>query len=196
MVSMVARGLVGSVTPRSPRLLRLTPGSTCLHWEGVVSTLIRKRSSIALVSLVALAIVALPSGAGAAAGDLDPSFGVGGKVVTDLGESESGDALVLQPNGKLVVGAATGRDFSLLRYLPDGSPDPVFDLDGTVTTDFGRDEWLGGLAFRPGQLVAADSSITPLPRKASSSSPRRFWPGRRSRSHATGSTEVSTRPST
>jgi uncharacterized delta-60 repeat protein len=132
----------------------------------VASTLIRKRTSIALVSFVALAIVGLPGAAGAAAGDLDPSFGTGGKVVTDLGASDFGEALVLQPNGKLVVGGGTEGDFALVRYLPDGSPDPVFDIDGTVTTDFGRSESLGGLAFQPGHLVAAGSSISPLPFKA------------------------------
>lgn len=69
----------------------------------------------------------------------------------------------MQPNGKLVVGGGNGRDFALVRYLPDGSPDPVFDLDGTATTDFGRDEVVLGLAFRPGQLVAAGISIGSLP---------------------------------
>jgi uncharacterized delta-60 repeat protein len=135
----------------------------------VTSILTRKRTSIALVSFLGLAMVGLPSAVGAAAGDLDPSFGTGGKVITDLGESDFGEALVLQPNGKLVVGGGNGRDFALVRYLPDGSPDSVFDLDGIVTTDFGRDESLSGLAFRPGQLVAAGSSISPLPFKASSS---------------------------
>jgi len=139
----------------------------------VESALIRKRSSIALVSLVALAIAGLPSAAGAAAGDLDPSFGVGGKVVTDFGGDEFGSALILQPNGKLVLGGGDGRDFLLARYLPTGALDPIFGENGKVTTDFGRDEGLRGLAFRPGQLVAAGTTFSalPLPSSVSSASP-------------------------
>jgi len=128
----------------------------------VKSTLIRKRSSIALVSLLALAIVALPSAAGAAAGDLDPSFGAGGKVATDFGGSDNGHAVLLQPNGKIIVGGSTssgGTDFALARYTTGGILDPIFGEDGTVTTDFGGGDSVWGLAFRPeGGIVAAGNT--------------------------------------
>ena len=126
------------------------------------SNLIRKRSSIALVSLLVLAIMALPSAVGAAAGDLDPSFGSGGKVVTDVGFG-SAQALLVQPNGKLVVaGYRSSGDFLLVRYLPNGSLDPIFAGDGVVTTDFGRYEEVGGVAFRLGELVVAGGTVVPL----------------------------------
>lgn len=83
---------------------------------------------------VAMALLAAPVGAQAAPGDLDPSFGTGGKVLTDLGEGENVRDAVLQSDGKVVVlgisddGTATpgSVDFLLLRYLPDGSLDTTF----------------------------------------------------------------------
>jgi len=122
------------------------------------STLIRKRGSIALVSLLAVAIVGLPSAAGAAPGDLDPSFGVGGKVVTDFGGTDNAQAVLLQPNSKTIVAGSTssgGTDFALARYTKDGALDPIFGGDGMVTTDFGGGDVAWGLAFRPGGGIVA-----------------------------------------
>ncbi len=94
-------------------------------------------------------------------GSLDPTFGVGGKVTTDGGVAE---ALVLQPDGKLVAagGSATGvdiADFALARYLPDGSLDAGFGIGGKITTDFGlQAERAYALVLQPdGKLVAAGS---------------------------------------
>ena len=120
--------------------------------------MVQKRGGIAVLSLVAVVVVAvISSAAGAAPGDLDPSFGSGGKVVN--GDFDWGEAVLVQPNGKIVVGGASdGGDFALARYTPDGSLDPVFDGDGTVTTDFGLGDSVSALAFRPGYLVAAGIS--------------------------------------
>jgi uncharacterized delta-60 repeat protein len=70
-------------------------------------------------------------------GSIDPSFGHGGKVITDFATSfDWAFALVLQPDGKIVVGGVTdasgSRDFALARYQPDGSLDPVFGQGGRV----------------------------------------------------------------
>jgi uncharacterized delta-60 repeat protein len=76
-------------------------------------------------------------------GRLDPSFGNGGKVLTDFGSSSDDTpfALAIQANGKLVVaGRSNARgnmDFALARYNQDGSLDPSFGLEGKVLTDFG-----------------------------------------------------------
>lgn len=72
-------------------------------------------------------------------GALDTSFSSGGKVVTDLGGNDIGRALVLQPDGKLVVAgsvttATTGEDFALARYNPNGALDGTFGTNGKVTT--------------------------------------------------------------
>jgi uncharacterized delta-60 repeat protein len=77
---------------------------------------------------------------------LDPDFGTGGMVSTDFfGRRDTANGVVLQADGKLVLAGlvsslATGRDFGLSRYLPDGSVDPTFGADGKLTTaiaDFG-----------------------------------------------------------
>ena len=92
-------------------------------------------------------------------GSLDPDFGEGGGVVTDLGGDDRAQALALQPDGKILVAGSGGRgsseDFVLLRYLPDGRLDTSFGQGGHVTTDFrGGSDRGQGLALRPdGKIV-------------------------------------------
>jgi hypothetical protein len=54
-----------------------------------------------------------------AAGDLDPSFGNGGKVVTDFSVPAAANAMAIQSDGKLIVAGVvqlpTGLDFGLAR---------------------------------------------------------------------------------
>lgn len=74
-------------------------------------------------------------------GDLDPSFGNAGTVLTPIGvdNDEVGDAAV-QPDGKIIVAGhswqAGAHDFAVARYQPDGALDPSFGGDGVVITDF------------------------------------------------------------
>lgn len=73
-------------------------------------------------------------------GDLDPTFGSGGRVVTDvLGGADEATGVLRQQDGKiLVIGSAhngTDRDFALVRYDSTGALDSSFDLDGKVATD-------------------------------------------------------------
>jgi uncharacterized delta-60 repeat protein len=95
-------------------------------------------------------------------GSLDGSFGVGGKVTTDVELRGQVNALVLQPDGKLVAAGETfdgPSDFVLARYLPDGSLDGSFGVGGKVTTDFGSFDFVSALVFQPdGKLVAAGDS--------------------------------------
>ena len=71
-------------------------------------------------------------------GKLDPSFGSGGKVLTDLGLWSDARAVAIQADGKLVV-AGVGRlsDFAVARYAADGKLDPSFGSGGKVVTNFG-----------------------------------------------------------
>ncbi|MGH2668892.1 MAG: hypothetical protein ACRDH5_07210, partial [bacterium] len=76
-------------------------------------------------------------------GSLDTSFGVGGRVVTEVGDSDDiVSELVQQPDGKLVAAgrsnaSAAGRfDVALARYLSNGSLDMSFGIGGLVRTDF------------------------------------------------------------
>ena len=97
-----------------------------------------------------------------ASGKLDPTFGVGGKVTTSIGPGDDvGAAVILQPDGKLVVAGGTSNptdgDFALVRYDPDGSLDPGFGVGGKVTTSFGPGyDLASAVILQPdGKLVAA-----------------------------------------
>ncbi|MBV8036348.1 hypothetical protein [Roseateles sp.] len=76
-------------------------------------------------------------------GTLDASFGTGGRVTTSFGNGDDkAYALLLQPDGKIVLGGgsnqgATGNDFALARYLPNGSLDAGFGNGGKVLTAIG-----------------------------------------------------------
>jgi uncharacterized delta-60 repeat protein len=74
-------------------------------------------------------------------GSLDPSFGQGGLVTTNFANGGQSYALVLQSDGKFVVGgySFTGRgslteDFTLVRYLSSGALDSSFGKGGIVQT--------------------------------------------------------------
>ncbi|HEX7185078.1 MAG TPA: delta-60 repeat domain-containing protein [Thermoanaerobaculia bacterium] len=112
--------------------------------------------------ILSLSMVLAAEPAAGAAGDLDPSFGVGGKVITRF-EPIGGRAaaLVIQPDGKIVAAGVVprsgGSDFTLVRYLPDGTLDASFGSGGIVTTVFpGRSSEVTALALQPdGKIVAA-----------------------------------------
>src|SRR5260221_460199 len=80
-----------------------------------------------------------------ASGALDPSFSGDGYVFTDFaGDADQADAVLIQPDGKIV---AAGRakvggdyDFAVARYNPDGSLDTTFSGDGKATVGFGGDD--------------------------------------------------------
>ena len=69
-------------------------------------------------------------------GTLDTSFGGDGRVVTDVDEAGTVDAL-LQPDGKIVVVGYSGTDLALARYRRDGTLDSSFGDHGKVVSDFG-----------------------------------------------------------
>jgi uncharacterized delta-60 repeat protein len=78
-------------------------------------------------------------------GNLDPSFGSGGKVLTHFdalrtlrASSSKAQAVGIQADGKLVVaGLGAGYDFALARYTTRGQLDASFGSSGQVLTDFG-----------------------------------------------------------
>jgi uncharacterized delta-60 repeat protein len=81
-----------------------------------------------------------------AAGALDTTFGVGGKVTTDIaGRTDLAFAARLQPDGKIVVagrvadGGADNPDVGLVRYDFDGSLDATFGTGGIVRIDLNGD---------------------------------------------------------
>jgi len=68
-------------------------------------------------------------------GPLDPSFGGDGKVTTGFGTlSASANAVVLQPDGRIVAAGVCGADFAVARYLANGELDSTFSDDGRTIT--------------------------------------------------------------
>jgi uncharacterized delta-60 repeat protein len=72
-------------------------------------------------------------------GSLDPSFGIGGRVETQLPDQTNfgASAVALQPDGKIVVTAnrTWQRVATVMRHLTDGSPDQSFGEAGTVVLE-------------------------------------------------------------
>jgi len=112
------------------------------------------------------AVLALSPSARANPGDLDPSFGTGGQVVTPIFSGYDGaSALVVQPDGKLVAAGhaynANNNTFALVRYNPDGSLDPSFGTGGKATTTVGIGSAANAVVLQAdGGLVAAGLSFT------------------------------------
>lgn len=104
-------------------------------------------------------------------GSLDASFGAGGLVFTDLGTLwQEANAVLIQPNGKIVVGGGRGLRLQrpevglvLARFNTDGSLDTTFGTDGVLTRNAfpelcgGGTRTITALGLRPddGKIVAA-----------------------------------------
>lgn len=100
-----------------------------------------------------------------APGDLDTTFGNGGKVVTAVFGSDEAHGMVVQPDDKIVaVGWAfngTDEDFAVVRYLPDGTLDSSFGSGGIVTTAIGsgNDAAYGVALHADGRIVVVGRSF-------------------------------------
>jgi uncharacterized delta-60 repeat protein len=101
-------------------------------------------------------------------GENDPSFGGGtGRTVIDLGGSDNGRSVAIQPDGKIVVAGASfapqaGRadDLAVARLLANGLPDPTFAGDGSTTVDLGGSESGGHVAVQPGGKILLVGNTT------------------------------------
>ena len=89
---------------------------------------------------------ALSASISAAPGDLDPTFGGGGIVITrgpNFNTVDTAVGMAIQPDGKIVVVGdgtlgVTTWDFAVVRYNPDGSLDTSFGGTGIVHTPVGN----------------------------------------------------------
>lgn len=103
-----------------------------------------------------------------AVGDLDPTFGTGGKVLTSVSVAESSfdevRDLARQPDGKLVQVGLTrtghGNVVAISRFQENGLLDPTFDGDGKQTTTIGaNDDFASAVAMQPdGKIVVVATS--------------------------------------
>jgi uncharacterized delta-60 repeat protein len=101
-------------------------------------------------------------------GALDPSFGDGGKVITDLGHGcERASEVRVDPWGRIIAAGGAGPGgrsvFAIVRFLSDGSLDSGFGEGGIVTLGMsGPNDWAYGLAIQPdGGIVAAGPGGSP-----------------------------------
>jgi uncharacterized delta-60 repeat protein len=106
-------------------------------------------------------------------GTLDTTFGTNGVEITTPANKSDGPALLndyylfAQPDGKVMalgeVGlapASAGTGFGLERFMPDGSPDPSFGIDGVAGISFGSwyDAAMRAATVQPdGKILAVGS---------------------------------------
>ena len=107
-------------------------------------------------------------------GDLDETFGSGGKVVagsTTIWEFVR--ATVVNAKGEIVLAGDTNtaepgifnHDFLLARFDRDGNVDASFGLNGLVITDFTVVDSLGDVALTPDGNIIAVGTVEPSPGK-------------------------------
>jgi uncharacterized delta-60 repeat protein len=95
-------------------------------------------------------------------GQLDSTFGSGGKVTTDIfGNWDDCYGVAMQSNGQIVAAgfgydtAGTNAYFTLVRYNANGTLDPTFGTGGIVTTNMGG----GPDNFAYSVVIQADGKI-------------------------------------
>ena len=100
-------------------------------------------------------------------GSLDPAFSGDGKVVLDIGGSDTASAVAAQPDGKVLIAGTTNfhpdnpnrfdPDIVLVRLTPGGGLDASFGTGGVLRTDDGGSETGRALDIQPrdGRIVVA-----------------------------------------
>ncbi len=128
-----------------------------------VTQLLRRKLSLGLAAFGLFLWSAAPISA--APGDLDLTFGNGGKVVTPIGsDNDYSFGAAIQSDGKIVLAGesfnGTNRDFALARYNTDGSLDTSFGSGGKAVTPIGSsDESAGDLVIQSdGKIIVAGYS--------------------------------------
>ncbi len=94
-------------------------------------------------------------------GDLDPTFGTGGKVTTDFGGFDCAFSVAVDSDRRiLVAGTSDFNRFAIARYKPDGTLDPSFGDDGKVLTRYRgtRAAAYSAVIRRSGRIVVAGGS--------------------------------------
>ena len=96
-------------------------------------------------------------------GDLDKSFGSGGKKTVTFGGVDGANAVLVQPNGRIVVAGGGGAGtsmFCVARLRPNGTLDTTFGPAGKRRVTFGGDQEAAfGAALQPdGKIVLVGDS--------------------------------------
>jgi uncharacterized delta-60 repeat protein len=101
-------------------------------------------------------------------GTPDPAFGTNGTEIVDLGGSDTAQAIVLQPDGKIVLAGTTSRSGSnaqigVVRLLQNGQPDSTFGKAGISIPDLASVGALQATAvgLQPDGRIVVGGTITP-----------------------------------
>jgi uncharacterized delta-60 repeat protein len=104
-------------------------------------------------------------------GTLDPSFGSGGKVVTDFGGEDQANSIAIDSQDRIVAAVysppqGAGRhflgNFAVARYSANGSLDGSFGNGGEVATDFDDPSVAHDVAIDSrGRILAAGRTARP-----------------------------------
>jgi len=105
-------------------------------------------------------LCATPALAQPAPGDLDPTFGSGGRVVVPLASQAMLSDLAIQPDGKILAAGNAGLTGVVTRHLPDGTLDPDFGVAGRVDLP---DHLVQTIALGPtDEIVVAGIAVVPF----------------------------------
>ncbi len=103
-----------------------------------MSTTTHPKVFINMIAAMILIIVPFVTIKAQTPGTLDMSFGNSGKAIIDvLGYDNLGNAIALQPNGRIVVAGIHNNDFGIYQLKIDGTLDKTFNNTGIVSFDFG-----------------------------------------------------------
>ncbi|MFJ5138641.1 calcium-binding protein [Streptomyces sp. NPDC088707] len=96
-------------------------------------------------------------------GTLDTTFSGDGMVTADFGGTEFGNAVAVQPDGRIVAAGSGGLGFAVLRYNANGTPDAGFGTGGRTSVNAPGD---GGIAYglalqQNGKIVLAGRADDP-----------------------------------
>ena len=94
--------------------------------------------------------------------DLNPAFAGDGRLITHLGTLERANAVVAQPDGKILVAGSTvgvSADAIVVRYNTNGALDASFGVGGVARIDLGADEGFNDLRLLPDDKILAAGSI-------------------------------------
>ncbi|MCB0839579.1 MAG: T9SS type A sorting domain-containing protein [Bacteroidetes bacterium] len=111
-------------------------------------------------------LIACLSHASAQQGTLDQTFGNKGIATLDFsGEDDKAQAIVVQPDGKILITGTvdngSNKNFGVARYHPDGSLDQDFGFNGKKQIDFfGDDDFAEAISLESdGKIIIAGTSL-------------------------------------
>ncbi|MCX7788451.1 MAG: hypothetical protein N2442_12240, partial [Spirochaetes bacterium] len=95
-------------------------------------------------------------------GSLDTSFGIGGIVTTQIGNTAGANGIAVQSDGKIILAGYAFMDsaltFTLARYNPNGSLDSTFGTGGKVTNKIGNYSIANGVKVQTdGKIIVVGS---------------------------------------